>query len=105
MNNIILLISGIIFGYLFFNLICSEKENGKNKVGLSFQIYIKDKECFHIHHWLILTLLLIYNLTIVKDIRFKYILYGFCFGGIIQGLKYKDRFIFCKQCIEQYYKK
>lgn len=51
------------------------------------------KKHLHIHHWIYLTLLLGTSLTIDSNLmgRLSFI-NGFCIGGIIQGLTYRDRF-------------
>lgn len=101
MNNITLLIIGTILGYIFFETFCSDTENNKNKIGISLQIYYRNQECFHVHHWVILSVLLV-CVSFIKNIKYRFFLSGVCFGGMLQGLKYRDRFIFCKRCTEQF---
>lgn len=103
MNNIILLVIATILSYIIFDYMCSNVENNKNKVGISLQIYYRNHDCFHVHHWVILSVLLV-CVSFIKNIKYRFFLSGVCFGGILQGLKYRDRFIFCKKCIEQFTK-
>lgn len=49
---------------------------------------------YHIHHWAILSL--VTALTLINYEGFQYLSFviGFAIGGIIQGLRYPDRFQF-----------
>lgn len=50
----------------------------------------KKGKTYHLHHWLLLTLLYI-SLLFLRRKRYK-LLHGFLLGSILQGLTYKDRF-------------
>lgn len=47
----------------------------------------------HIHHWIYLSFLLMVSLLINNNIFGQLgVINGFCIGGIIQGLTFKDKF-------------
>lgn len=58
-----------------------------------FRIHIRTKT-FHIHHWLTLTLITGITLLSYEGIQHFILLKGMALGGIIQGLRYPDRFKF-----------
>jgi hypothetical protein len=84
---ILLLISFSVMGLAFWNLFSGKYEGDRIKRSLRFLI------CgyrIHIHHWIYCSIILII-LLIIKF--YNPIILGFMVGSIIQGLKYKDRFI------------
>lgn len=49
---------------------------------------------YHIHHWAILTLVTALTLLNYEGFQYVTIIKGIAIGGIIQGLRYPDRFKF-----------
>lgn len=101
------LLAGMVLGILVFNIGGAEKEGEKPKVGLNIQIYVKNDECIHIHHWVILLLLLIMLISVSKLFLCEatpwiYLVAGFLIGGILQDFKYGTSiFKFNQKCITQ----
>lgn len=48
----------------------------------------------HLHHWLLLGMVTITSLVIYEGLQQLVLVKGVAIGGMIQGLRYKDRFIF-----------
>ena len=86
--NIIYLIVGIVFGFLFFTL-SSGKKKGKIK---NFIVILKTKNHqYHFHHWIIAFLII---LILISFGYYNNFIYGFLIGSILQGLTYRDRYKF-----------
>jgi hypothetical protein len=49
---------------------------------------------YHIHHWAVLTLVTAVTLLNYEGFQYLTIIKGIAIGGIIQGLRYPDRFKF-----------
>ena len=63
----------------------------------SFKFQIKDYE-LHIHHWLYLTIIFLILFLFAGKLLSDYpMITGFLVGGIIEGLRYKDRFKLLKK--------
>ncbi len=58
-----------------------------------FRIHIRTKT-YHVHHWLILTIVTAVTFVSYEGLQHMILLKGAAFGGIIQGLRYPDRFRF-----------
>ena len=67
--------------------------------GAYFKVH-KGNRIFHLHHWLIFSLLYLPLLTIRKSVLKSKILHGFFLGSILQGLAYEDRFRIIKKLEE-----
>lgn len=52
------------------------------------------QKTFHIHHWLTLSIITVLSITIYSGWTHAELLRGVAVGGIIQGLRYPDRFKF-----------
>lgn len=52
------------------------------------------KRTYHIHHWVTLSILIFLILLHYEGFRYVTIIKGMAVGGIIQGLRYPDRFKF-----------
>ena len=52
---------------------------------------------YHIHHWFTLTVLIAITLVNYEGFQYLTIIKGLAIGGIIQGLRYPDRFKFRHQ--------
>lgn len=59
----------------------------------NFRIHSRGK-IYWIHHWLVLTLLTAIIVLNYEGVQYITILKGLAIGGIIQGLRYPDRFKF-----------
>ncbi|MCL4354645.1 hypothetical protein M1349_04235 [Patescibacteria group bacterium] len=92
----------IVLGYLFF-LYLSHPQKKKNKIPKisigridflpNFRIHI-DKKTYHFHHWLLLTLIIAVPVVIQENFPYPMMVRGLLIGGILQGLRYSDRFKF-----------
>lgn len=83
--NFIILIVGIIIGFLIAKFFAGKKEGEQGRLkSIKFDI---NKLTIHLHHWLIglAILALLMSLKFYNDL-----VYGLVIGIIIQGLTYKD---------------
>ena len=86
-------IYGFLIGFVFFLIM----DNGESKKPLLFNsIIIKCmNNKYHLHHWIIFTLLFIIIIPIVFMYNYTSmyaLLLGICLGSILQGLTYNDAF-------------
>ena len=87
------LLFGVLIGFLFFTLI----DQGEKTPPLIFSSVIIsiNHEKYHIHHWIIFSILFLVMIPIIFKYKYKkkssFIL-GVCLGSIIQGLTYSDAF-------------
>ncbi len=82
-----ILIIGIILGFLFSKLLSGKHEGDKIEKSLRFSV---KNNYIHIHHWIWCSMLLI--VILVLNFRNELII-GLLIGSMIQGLSYKDRFL------------
>ena len=75
--------------HIFWDLVAGKYEGDKINRSLRFRL---GNYWIHIHHWLYSAIILLVLLTLGL---FNPILIGLSAGSIIQGLRYKDRFIIC----------
>lgn len=91
--NYYLLISFVIGFYFMYmiNYLPNLNNNTKQKIIL----YLDDKK-YHIHHWLTLSILLIFFILgkYLKNNVFFEIILGILLGLIVEGLLFEDRFSF-----------
>ncbi len=102
MREIIIFVISVWIGYLFF-LYFSHPLKKKHKVphislgNIEFlpnlRIHYKNKT-YHIHHWLTLSVIAFFTLVSSESIQHFMLFKGAVLGGIIQGLRYPDRFQF-----------
>jgi len=59
----------------------------------NFRIHI-GKKTYHFHHWLLFTLVIAIPVIIQENFPYPMIVRGLLVGGILQGLRYSDRFKF-----------
>ncbi len=59
----------------------------------NLKIYGKHRT-YHFHHWLILSVFMALGAVVYDGIIHSPLVNGVVFGGILQGLRYKDRFKF-----------
>ena len=59
----------------------------------NFRIHLR-KKTYHIHHWVTLSILIFLILLNYEGFKYIAIIKGMAVGGIIQGLRYPDRFKF-----------
>ena len=89
----------IIFILSFLLILKINYYNNKNKTQ-KLILYL-GKNCYHIHHWLLLTLL-IYFMYVIRYIDLKYFeaINIIFLAFILEGLLFKDRFnFFHKFCV------
>jgi len=79
----------VAIAHIFWNLVAGRYEGDKINHSLRFRL---GNYWIHIHHWLYSAIIL---LVLLMLRIFNPILIGLSAGSIIQGLKYKDRFIVC----------
>ncbi len=58
------------------------------------RIHSRRGKIYHIHHWTILTLVTALTLINYEGLQYLTFVKGVAIGGIIQGLRYPDRFKF-----------
>ena len=102
MSGLLIFLLSVLSGYLFF-LYLSHPDKKKDKLPHfkignvemlpNFKIHIKSKT-YHIHHWLVLSLVILLALTTYEGVNHFTLLKGAAIGGILQGLQYPDRFQF-----------
>ena len=82
--NYFLLLIGMILGLVIFEILSGEK---KGRIGI-FILLLKTKHhTYHLHHWIISLIVLLFLVTI--NYRNDFV-YGFLIGAFIQGVKYHD---------------
>lgn len=97
METIILFALSFIIGYYLF-LVFSHPEKKKHKIPAikyknieilpNCRIHFRSKT-YHFHHWLILSVFVTGFFMVFDGMP---LVKGVAFGGILQGLSYKDRF-------------
>ncbi|MDP3941153.1 MAG: hypothetical protein Q8Q49_02485 [bacterium] len=100
MRTAIIFLASFAVGYYFF-LVFSHPEKKRHKIPTirfkriqitpNFKIYGKNK-IYHIHHWVVLSIVLALGAFVYEGIIRSPLLNGVTIGGILQGLRYKDRF-------------
>ena len=103
MSGFFTFLFSIWLGYvLFLYLTHPDKKKHKvpqikigNRIELlpNIRIHYKSKT-YHIHHWAILTLVTVITLLNYEGFQYVTLIKGLAIGGIIQGLRYPDRFKF-----------
>ncbi len=100
MRTMLIFLVALAVGY-FFSLHISHPEKKKYKLpklklrNVEFLPNIKihgKKRTYHIHHWVILSVILALGAFVYEGIIRSPLLNGVTIGGILQGLRYKDRF-------------
>ena len=102
MNGFFTFLFSIWLGYVIF-LYFTHPEKKKHKlpkvrvwrIELSPNIRIHGRQkVYHIHHWAVLTIFTAVTLLNYEGFQYLLIIKGLAIGGIIQGLRYPDRFTF-----------
>ena len=86
-------IYGFVIGFIFF-LIMDKGEKQKPLLFNSIIINCMNNK-YHLHHWIIFTLLFVIIIPIVFMYNYTImyaLLLGICLGSILQGLTYNDAF-------------
>ena len=86
-------IYGFVIGFIFF-LIMDKGEKQKPLLFNSIIINCMNNK-YHLHHWIIFTLLFVIIIPIVFMYNYTTmyaLLLGICLGSILQGLTYNDAF-------------
>lgn len=102
MSGFFTFLFSVWLGYVLF-LYFTHPEKKKHKVPQlriwrvelmpNIRIHSKSK-IYHIHHWVILTLVTAITLLNYEGFQYLTVIKGIAIGGIIQGLRYPDRFKF-----------
>ena len=102
LNGIVIFFLSVLAGYVVF-LYLSHPDKKKNKVPHlrignieilpNLKIHFRNKT-YHVHHWLLLSILTAFVLSSVEWLNHLMMLKGVAIGGILQGLRYPDRFKF-----------
>lgn len=102
MSGLFTFLFSIWLGYVLF-LYLTHPEKKKHKIPQlriwkielmpNIRIHSKSK-IYHIHHWVILTLVTAITLLNYEGFQYLTFIKGIAIGGIIQGLRYPDRFKF-----------
>jgi hypothetical protein len=102
MSGFFTFLFSIWLGYVLF-LYLTHPEKKKHKIPQikvwriellpNIKIHYKGK-IYHIHHWAILTLVTALTLLNYEGFQYLTLVKGIAIGGIIQGLRYPDRFKF-----------
>lgn len=102
MNSLIAFFLSFFSGYTFFHFF---SHPGKKKNILphikfkniellpNLKIHFR-RTTIHVHHWIILATLTITSLIIIDGFSNLLFVKGAAIGGIVQGLRFKDRFRF-----------
>ncbi len=95
-------ILSVIAGYVVF-LYLSHPEKKKHKVPKigfwniefmpNFRVHIKSKT-YHFHHWFVLALAILIPIVLRDDFQYPMVFKGIVVGGILQGLRYPNKFKF-----------
>src|SRR3989344_3488665 len=100
MKSIILFLSSLSFGYLLFSYFSHPQKNKRRlpsvrfrnvEVLPNFKVHFRQKT-YHFHHWFILTILTGATLIIYEGIQHLMMVKAAAIGGILQGLRFPDRF-------------
>ena len=78
---------GVILGYVFFAVLSPDHEG--RHLERSVRFLIKD-HYVHVHHWIYCSLLILLMIFLGYV---NSLIIGFLFGGVLQGLQYRDRFV------------
>jgi hypothetical protein len=101
MTGLFTFLFSIWLGYLLF-LYFTHPAKKKHKlprvqvwrveISPNLRIHAKSKT-YHIHHWAILTVFTAITLIHFEGFQYVSLINGVAIGGIIQGLRYPDRFL------------
>ena len=82
---------GLSCGYGFGAFIGGETEGVQGR--LHWEFFLNTTK-IHLHHWIVMSFVLIIYLTFIEPCYKTYnqLIIGFLLGGIIHGLSYTDRF-------------
>lgn len=101
-SGIITFTLSMVLGYFFFLYLSHPEKQKKRvpKVGVwnieflpNFRVHIGSKT-YHFHHWLVLALIILLPFILSDKFSYPMIFKGVIVGGILQGLRYPDRFRF-----------
>lgn len=102
MSTLVIFLFSLIFGYYMF-LVFTHPQKKKHKLPRityrnielmpNIRIHFRSKT-YHLHHWLVLSVFTVGTLFVFEGFRDLMVLKGAAIGGILQGLRYSDRFKF-----------
>ncbi len=102
MKAILLFLSSLSAGYLLCSYFTNPPRNKKRLPNVRFRnvevlpnlkVHFRRKT-YHFHHWFILTILTGATLLIYEGIQHLMVMKAAAIGGILQGLRFPDRFKF-----------
>jgi len=94
----------LVAGYVIFTLLGAKREGDEPEIGINFIVYGGDGECYHLHHWILLTasLAMISFFMWGTGANFSAPLYvcfaGFAAGASLQDLQYPNWYIVKQKC-------
>ena len=102
-KNVTCFIIGVIVGFTLFYIFGAEKEGVNPKIGFNIIFHEDQKNCIHIHHWVIclITALIITIVVLFGGFYFNpfiLFLYGLLLGASLEDLRYKDFLKFKTKC-------
>ncbi len=101
-SGIITFIISMVFGYFLFLYLShpDKKKHKLPKIGVwnieflpNFRIHVGSKT-YHFHHWLVLALIILLPFILNEKFSYPMIFKGIVVGGILQGLRYPNKFKF-----------
>ncbi len=102
MTTLVIFFLSLCIGYYLF-MVFSHPQKKKHKLPRihyknvellpNFKIHISSKT-YHVHHWLVLSIFTVGILYIYEGFAQLMVVKGVAIGGILQGLRYSDRFKF-----------
>lgn len=102
MSTLVIFLFSLGFGYYVF-LILTHPQKKKHRLPRicyrnieimpNIRVHFGSKT-YHLHHWLVLSVLTVGTLFVFEGFRELMVLKGAAIGGILQGLRYPDRFKF-----------
>lgn len=108
MKNTFKIALGGTLGFMLFQLMSHPRSHMHKKIPTKkiknihvlphIKIQTKEKH-IHLHHWMNLGSLYLVSFAL-KKLRKSHLYHGFMLGGILQGLRYKDRFHIIKRVEE-----
>jgi len=113
MQGILTLIISVCVGYFFF-LYLSHPDKKKNKLPKisignidilpNFRLHVGSKT-YWFHHWFLLSIIIAIPIVVGENFQFPMVVEGLLIGGILQGLRYPDRFKFRHQRLDEFEKR
>lgn len=102
-KNIASFIIGVIVGFTLFYIFGAKKEGSNPKIGFNMVFHEDQKNCIHIHHWVLCLIIALIITIIVIFCKFYFnpfilLLYGVLLGASLEDLRFKDFLKFKTKC-------